>query len=54
MNEPIDSSLPVGKYFEQVNDFIQYADAEKTLYTDAKVLHKAHLSVFTLGLYIIA
>ena len=42
MNEPIDLSLPIGKYFKRVDDCIQYTDNRNTPYMEAKFIQKAH------------
>ena len=52
MNEPIDSSLPIDKYFERIDDFIQYANARNTPYKLAQVIQKAHHKVLVSGIYV--
>ena len=51
MNEPIDSLVPINKYFELINDCIQYTENVKTPHTDAQLLQKSHHSVLESGLY---
>ena len=51
MNELIDSSLPINKYFKWVDNCIKYADNGRTPYTTTQVIQKAHNSVFAPGLY---
>ena len=52
MNELIDTSLTIDKWFERINDCIQCVDYENTPYTVAQVIQKAHHAVLELGLYV--
>ena len=41
MNKPIYSWFPIDEYFEQINDYMHFADDGKTPYTSAQVIHKS-------------
>ena len=51
INEPIKSSFPIGKYFEQVNECFQYTYKIKAYYTTEKLLHKVQHEVIESVLY---
>ena len=52
MNRLIDSSLLIGKYFEKIDDCLQFTDDGKTLYMEAQVIKKAHHAVLASGIYV--
>ena len=52
MNETIDSSFPIDKYFDRINDWFQFANDDNTPYTAAQFIHKAHHVVLASGIYI--
>ena len=51
INEPINLSFPIDKYFERIDDCDQYAAANRTPYTEAKVIHKARHTVLACEVY---
>ena len=52
MNNPIESSLTIDKYFKFIDDCIQYANYGKTPYTAPYVIHNVHHVVLVAGLYV--
>ena len=52
MNDPIDLSMPINKYFERIDKCIQYVDGSKIYYTAAQVFQKYHHAVLALVLYV--
>ena len=52
MNNPIESSLTIDKYFKFIDDCIQYANYGKTPYTAPQVIHNVHHVVLVAGLYV--
>ena len=42
MNEPIDSSLPIDKYFNQIDDCIQFDGDDNIPYIASKVVQNYH------------
>ena len=52
MNELIDLYLPIDKYFEYVDNFIQCADDGNMTYTTEQVIQKAHQSVLASVIYV--
>ena len=42
----------MNKYSDIVDDWTQYADDRKTLYTSEQVLQKSHHAVLASGLYV--
>ena len=51
MNDPIDSSLLINKYFEQVDNFIQYADNRNMPYKATQVIQNVNHVMLISGLY---
>ena len=52
MNRLIDSSLLIDKYFEQINDCLQFTDDGKTFYMETQVIKKVHQAVLASGIYV--
>ena len=52
MNNPIDSSLPIDKYFEQTDDSMQFSKYGKTLYMESQAIQKAHHALFAPEFYV--
>ena len=51
-NEAFDTTMPIDKYFEQMDDCIQYVYDEKQTYTAAHIINNAYNTVLDTGLYI--
>ena len=52
MNEPIDSSLLIDKYFEHIYDCVQFNDDGNIIYMEAQVTPKSHHKVLASGIYV--
>ena len=52
MNNPIDLSLPTNKYFDQIDDCLQFVAVNKALYMGSQVVQKSHHVVLKYGIYI--
>ena len=52
MNKPIDSSLPINKYFGIINDYMQFNANSKTPYMVAQVFQKYHHVVLASGIHV--
>ena len=52
MNEPIQLPLPIDKYFEKINECMQFANDSKTRCTSEQVIQKYHHEVLVSGIYV--
>ena len=52
MKDLIDSSFPIVKYFESIDDCVQLDDNSKTTYTAAQVIHNDYHTVLASGIYV--
>ena len=52
MNKPIEFSLPINKYLDQVDDCVKFTNNENTPYMAAQLVQKAHHAVLASGVYI--
>ena len=50
-NEAFDTTIPIDKYFEQIDECIQYADYDKQPYTAVQTINNAYNKVFNTRLY---
>ena len=50
--EALDNTMPIDKYFELINDWIQYEDDGKQTYTAAHIINNYYNMVLATGLYI--
>ena len=50
INKPVYSSLPINKYFNQINDCVQFDNDGKTPYTEEQVVQNAHHVVLVSGI----
>eukprot|EP00566_Odontella_aurita_P016593 CAMPEP_0113569390 /NCGR_PEP_ID=MMETSP0015_2-20120614/24388_1 /TAXON_ID=2838 /ORGANISM="Odontella" /LENGTH=249 /DNA_ID=CAMNT_0000472057 /DNA_START=458 /DNA_END=1203 /DNA_ORIENTATION=+ /assembly_acc=CAM_ASM_000160 len=51
MNEPINTGLPITKYFERIGDCVQFADVGKTPCKHERILQMVYLAVLKTVLY---
>ena len=49
--EALDSTTPVEKYFDKIDDWIQYADVGNQPYTASHIIKNAFNTVLGTGLY---
>ena len=52
MNKTIDLYFLIDKYFEQIDECVQFVNNIKTPYTEAQVIQKAHHMVLPSGIYV--
>ena len=50
-DEALETAMPIGKYFEQIDDCIQYSDDGKQPYTAAQIIKNDYTTVLNMGLY---
>ena len=51
MEEPIDTSEPIDKYFKRIDDCAQFATDANTAFTTEQILQTAYYAIKTTGLY---
>ena len=51
MEEPIDTSEPIDKYFKRIDDCAQFATDANTAFTTEQILQTAYYAITTTGLY---
>ena len=49
-DETLDTTIPIGKYFEQINDYIQNVDGGKQTRTPSHIINTDYNTVFSTGL----
>ena len=52
MNELIDLSLPIDKYFDWIDECVQFENDGKTPYTASQFIQKAHHAVLETAIYV--
>ena len=52
MNNLIDLSLTIDKYFKRIDDYVQFVNNSKTPYTAEQFIQKSHHPVLASGIYI--
>ena len=52
MNEPIELSLPIDKYFKRIDDWFQFYNDGNTPYMAEQVIQKAHHTILASGIYV--
>ena len=50
-DEALDNTIPIEKYYEIIDDWIQYADDVKQPHTAAQIIKNFHITVLATGLY---
>ena len=51
-DEALNATMPVDKYFEIIDDFIQYADYDKNIYTSTHIINNTYNTVLATVMYI--
>ena len=52
MNEPIELSLPIDKYFKHIDDWFQFSKDGNMPYMAEQVIQKAHHTILASGIYV--